>query len=135
MLKKILDFKEVIMSKDNIKINLDPNHAPVVLEILDILVNQICEISERNARTIRHGATFMTGTKQEVHIMGGVEALSGFGLTIEGMKNGILQSYNEFIIKQQEEAKKHEEADLQNKLPCEEGDETSDTDEGNTSIQ
>lgn len=123
------------MNDNDVKINLHPEQAPAVIHILDTLIKQICEISERNARTIRHGATFMTGTKQEVHIMGGVEALSGFGLTIEGMKNGIIQSYNEFIAKQQEELKEDEGSDVQDKLSCEEGNETKDTDEGNTSIQ
>lgn len=86
------------------KLNIAPQNVHFAMQFIDSLMEIICQISEREARKIRHGATYLTGSKDEVNIMGGVDALSSFGVLLNGMKSGIYKEYQEFIKKQNEEA-------------------------------
>lgn len=88
------------------KLDIAPQNVHFALSFIDSLISIICEMSEKNARQIRHGATFLTANKEEVHTMGGVEALSGFGLMLNGMKNGIAKEYQEFVAKKMADKEK-----------------------------
>lgn len=80
------------------------------LNLIDQIIEILCKTATENAKSIPHGITFMTGTKQHVYSMGGVEAISGVGVTLDGIKQELISGYNNFV---KSEAEKDKNQDVQ----------------------